>query len=343
MTLSEIIGQNAVVDTLRRTIARGTLHHAYIFSGLPGVGKRTTALALAQTLNCESNGRDACDLCSSCRKIQHETHPDVFTVGLPEGKKRIPIDDIRDLERRVATRPHEGRTKIAIIDPADLMTEPAANALLKTLEEPRPATLLVLLTARLDALLPTVRSRCQILRFRPLLPDIIVPMLRRSGEVSDELASLAAVFGGGSLDKATLFLGEQTRTRIDSALALLTCAFEATPLRGLAVVETARRDRDEALALIESLIIMSSAALLLSVDPDGSHAIRPLLEAYRTPLSRIAAAGPERLAAFIAAAESTAAAISRNNANPQLALEGLLVTLRGRDGHRPVGSGFAHP
>jgi DNA polymerase-3 subunit delta' len=345
MKLSEIIGHSTVVDTLRRALARGTVHHAYIFAGLPGIGKRTTALALAQTLNCESKeGVDACGQCSSCRKIGHGSHPDVFVVGLPEGKKLIPIDDIRELEKRVATRPHEGRFKIAIIDPADLMTEPAANALLKTLEEPRPGTVLVLVTARLDALLPTVRSRCQILRFRPLETDVVSRLLVKSGEVSDELAALAAVFGGGSLERAAGFLGHETQQRIEGALTLLECAFEATPLRGLAVIETVRRDRDEALALLEFLIVTCSAALSLSVDPEGSFANRALLDAYGVSLLRIAAAGPARLAAFIAGAESTALAISRNNANPQLALEGLLTTLRGRDGRRPVGSGYAqHP
>lgn len=343
MRLSEIIGQQAAIDTLRRTIDRDTLHHAHILAGPPGVGKRLTALALAQVLNCEARGSDSCGTCSSCRKIDRGTHPDVFVVSLPEGKKRIPIDSIRDLERLVADRPHEGRRKVAIIDPADSMTEPAANALLKTLEEPRAGTVIVLVTAKLDALLPTVRSRCQVLRFRPLENEIVARILSETAQVPAEQAALAAAFGGGSVEVATSFLGEQTQARIESAISLLECVFEPTPLRGLAIVETARRDREEAIALLEAVTVIASAALNLSVDPEGASTNRALLNTHGPALSRIAEAGPGRLAAFVSMVESSALAIARNNANPQLALEGLLVTMRGRDGVRPVGSGLTHP
>jgi DNA polymerase III delta' subunit len=151
------------------------LAQAYAFTGPPGVGKQTTAVALAQALKCLSpltapsggEGPDACGVCRACTRIAAGQHPDVTLVA-PEEKTVITIDQIRGLAARAGLRAYEGAAKVWILDPAHEMQEPAANAFLKTLEEPSAGSLFILVTTGFSALLPTIRSRCQEVRFTAL-------------------------------------------------------------------------------------------------------------------------------------------------------------------------------
>ena len=132
MRFDNIRSQPTAIETLQRALRAGKVHHAYLFSGPRGVGKRMAALALSAALNC-SEGRpdEACGTCGACRKIKKGTHPDLLALSIPEGKKIIPIEAVRELGVSLASKPYEGRAKIAIIDPADRLSESAANALLK--------------------------------------------------------------------------------------------------------------------------------------------------------------------------------------------------------------------
>jgi DNA polymerase III subunit delta' len=177
MPFRDITGQRRLLDLLARSICRGTLPPSLIFAGPAGGGKRATAVALAQALNClepltsKPDSVDACGRCSACRRIAREIHPDVLLVE-PGDSGSIKIDQVRDVIDRAGYRPFEGVRRVVIIctarskqsgirDEADALFFPAAqNALLKTLEEPPPSSMFVLVTARPDALLPTVRSRC---------------------------------------------------------------------------------------------------------------------------------------------------------------------------------------
>ncbi len=203
MPFAEILGQDRAVSQLCRARAAGRLAQAYCFAGPPGVGKRTTALALAQAVNClvaGSGAVDACGTCAVCRRIAAGVHPDVTEVR-PEGKTVITIDQIRELAARAGLRAYEGKVKVWILDPADQMQEPAANAFLKTLEEPAGASLFILVTAAPSALLPTILSRCQGVRFGLLGETSLRMILGRHGRNQEEAAA-AAVLAGGSAERA---------------------------------------------------------------------------------------------------------------------------------------------
>ncbi len=339
MHFTDIRDQDAAIGNLQRALASEKVPHAYLFSGPRGVGKHLTARTLAMTLNCAEEGTDACGVCRSCTKVIRETHPDVFEVGLPEKKKSIPIDSVRELERRLFVRPYEGRAKVAIIDPADLMTTAAANALLKTLEEPRPGSFIVLVTSRASSLLPTVRSRCQIVRFRPLPDETVADLLADTGVSPDE-ASTVATLCGGSMQQAAIYLSEDLDARIEMVLRLLQETFEPTPAIGLQVAAQMSGKRDEALAFLDLLEIVLAEVTWLGTHKNDPEE-RILVKRFGRKLVEIAdTLSTERAARFVAAVHRATQGIQRNNLNPQLALEGVVMSMRGRGDDDAVGSGY---
>ena len=183
MRFDSFIGNQKISDRLRTKLRQERLPHGIIFSGLEGTGKRTLALMLAKALNCRTaQAGDFCDVCPSCRKIDAGTHPDVTTITVEEDATQIKIAQIRQLLTVLELQPLEGRNKVFIIDPADLLNAEAANALLKGLEEPPEKSFFILITVNVHELLLTVRSRCQVYNFSPLLLEEI-----RCHGITDEL------------------------------------------------------------------------------------------------------------------------------------------------------------
>ena len=207
MPFHAIIGHRRVVSLLSRAIARETLPPALLLAGPPGVGKRRTALALAEAINClrpEVRGdlkRDACGACASCKRIARGVHPDVIVLE-PGDMGSIKIEPIRDVIDRAGYRPFEGRRRVVIIDEADALVPQAQNALLKTLEEPPSASVFVLVSSMPDALLGTVRSRCSRLRFGPLSAGEVADALMRDHEYDEVEARAAAADADGSIGRA---------------------------------------------------------------------------------------------------------------------------------------------
>ena len=168
MSFAEVIGHQKQLANLHSALTGERLHHAYLFLGPEGVGKRTIAVAYAKALHCLQQVNDFCDQCANCARISDGNHPDVRVLEPLAEKKEISIQQIRELERDLNFRSFTGKRKIAIIDPATLMNSSAQNALLKTLEEPPQESLIILIAANAGALLPTLRSRCLRLSFAPL-------------------------------------------------------------------------------------------------------------------------------------------------------------------------------
>src|SRR2546423_1366914 len=217
MPFRDIVGHRRLVGLLSRSVLRDTLPPSLILAGPPGVGKPLAAVSTAQALNCtgatgashssdasiHENGPlrfDACGKCAACTRIARGVHPDVLIVE-PGETGSIKIEQIREIVDRAAYRPFEGRRRVVIVDDADAMAAAAQNALLKTLEEPPPSSVFMLVTSRPDMLLPTVRSRCPLLRFRPLDPHDIAAAMVKRGHGEAEAQAVAAT-ADGSLGRA---------------------------------------------------------------------------------------------------------------------------------------------
>jgi DNA polymerase III subunit delta' len=189
MAFKDIIGQDKVVTILSKTIQRGRVPSSYLFAGESGIGKKLTAINLAKTLNCltlpafpttkggETYGSsldkeghrgvmDACDICDSCKKIEKGIHPDFLLIAPESGQIRI--EEIRTIDDTLSLKAFEGKYKIVIVDDADTMNQYAANAFLKTLEEPPENSLIILIASKPDRLPDTIRSRCSRINFTPL-------------------------------------------------------------------------------------------------------------------------------------------------------------------------------
>ncbi len=205
MSFALIQGQNRAIQNLKRSLERDKLHHAYLFSGPEGVGKKMTALELIKALNCDRPGPDGgCDQCPSCLKIAKQIHPDFLHLK-PEGVN-IRIEQIRNLSQRLSFGPAMGRSRLCLIDMASDLNEPAANAFLKTLEEPPLGTLFVLLARDPGELLPTLVSRCVLIGFNPLPLSLIADQLINEKGLSGEEARSLSLVSGGSLGQAFKFL-----------------------------------------------------------------------------------------------------------------------------------------
>jgi DNA polymerase-3 subunit delta' len=198
-------GHDHLVQAFEGVVRRGRLAHAYLFTGPSGVGKRLFAGELAKALLCETPPGPrlgACDRCPSCFQVAAGTHPDFLTAGRPEDALEVPIDTIRELCRGFALKSARGRGKVAILDDADDLNDAAANCFLKTLEEPPPRSVLILIGASADRQLPTIVSRCQVVRFAPL-PEALVAELLRAHPLEDPgLAGRLARLSGGSIGQA---------------------------------------------------------------------------------------------------------------------------------------------
>ncbi|MBI3837097.1 MAG: DNA polymerase III subunit [Planctomycetia bacterium] len=215
MTWQGIEGHDEVVERFRRSLRRGRLASTFLFVGPAGIGKRTFAEKLAQSLLCGEvfpHELAPCGLCTSCLQVASLTHPDLHIIEKPPDKSTIPLslfvgDDAHRMREGlchdIALRPFMGGCKVAIIDDADYLNEESANCLLKTLEEPPPRSMLILIGTSADKQLSTIRSRCQTIRFQPLAHDLVAEILQSRGLVTDaEQARRLAEFSGGSLQRA---------------------------------------------------------------------------------------------------------------------------------------------
>jgi DNA polymerase-3 subunit delta' len=187
-------------------LAQGRFPHAFLFVGPEGVGKRSFARTMAQGLLCERHPEadlDPCGACPSCLQVEAGTHPDLLSVARPEERHELPIQVIRDLCLELGLKPMAGTRRIAIVDDADDLSEEAANAFLKTLEEPPPGSVLVLIGTAPELQLETVVSRCRVVRFEPLPEAELASLLLEQGIAADPAeAKRQALLGQGSVARA---------------------------------------------------------------------------------------------------------------------------------------------
>ena len=206
MSWGKVRGHDRVVEMLERTWRQGRFPHALMFVGPDGIGKRLFARTLAQTFLCERRDAETfapCGACPACHQVESGTHPDVLSVQKPEEKHELSIDAIRKLNHDLGLRPMRGRGRVAIVDDADDLSEEAANAFLKSLEEPPEGSMMILVGTSTELQLDTILSRCRVVRFEPLAEAELAELLvaERMAEDQEEAERLAA-HAGGSVQRA---------------------------------------------------------------------------------------------------------------------------------------------
>ena len=314
MPFRDVVGHVRVIDLLSRSVAGSTVPPSLLFAGPAGVGKHLTALAVAQALNClqdsglragglglgpqgsglEAQGSriDACGTCAACTRIARGVHPDVLFVG-PGDSGAIKIDQVRDIVDRVAYRPFEGRRRVVIIDEADALAYPAQNALLKTLEEPPPSSVFILVTSRPDVLLPTVLSRCPQLRFRPLSAADIAAALMARGHNETDARAVAATADGSLGQALQASAGELVESRDLAQRVLAQAAAQSEPARRLdgakellTKVAGGASDREQLATHLRAMAVLLRDVEVLATRADervlANPDVRPALERLTT-------------------------------------------------------------
>jgi len=202
MSFEDIKGQDSALDTLKGALKEDRVFSSYLFLGPEGVGKATTARNFAKALNCINGENVPCDACISCKKIDSSTHPDVIVVE-PEGASHsIKIDKIRNIIASANLKAYEGKKKVFIIDKADSMTQEAANAFLKTLEEAPADSVFILVASSKDMILPTILSRCLVVNFFPTSMKLTEKMLKEKIGLDGEEANILSRFSSGRIGEA---------------------------------------------------------------------------------------------------------------------------------------------
>jgi DNA polymerase-3 subunit delta' len=317
-----VIGHNWAVDLLRHAVTEGHPTHALLIVGLPNVGKGTLARSFVQALLCPED-RPPCGACRTCQLVTASTHPDLRWIEPQDGS--LKIDQVRELTRQLALAPVEGPWQIAVLDRFETATPGAANALLKTLEEPPPTVILVLLAQQAEALLSTIVSRCQIIALRPIPRSLIQQALTEQWKVEAEQARLLSHLCSGRLGWAVSAatspaLLEQRKQKLDDLVNLL----HNNRVTRFAYAESLARQAME--SILESLELWSSwwrDVLLLS----SQSLVRLTNEDRRPELVQTAAVCDIATAQAALSALRTASDQLSRNANARLALEVLLLDL----------------
>jgi DNA polymerase-3 subunit delta' len=203
-SFKDVIGHKNIIGYIKNAVTEDKVSHAYILNGARGSGKKMLAALFAETLLCEAGGAEPCNKCHSCRQVDSGNHPDLISVT-PTSLESIGVDVIRTkVNSDILIKPYQGPYKIYIIDHADLMTEEAQNALLKTVEEPPEYAVIFLLTENGEKLLPTITSRCVMLKLRNIKDTLIKKYLMEKLEVPDYKADMCTAFAQGNIGRAIL-------------------------------------------------------------------------------------------------------------------------------------------
>jgi DNA polymerase-3 subunit delta' len=318
-----LLGHEWAVDLLSAHVARNTARHAYLLAGPPGLGRRTLALRFAQALNCPQPAAPGqpCGTCRDCKQIAAMQHPDLAIVQAESEGGTLKVEQVRAVQHAFSLKPYQARYRVAIFARFQEANDSAANALLKTLEEAPAHAVLILTADSPEALLPTIVSRCEVLRLRPLQLELLQAHLKSSG-LPDDRARLLAHISGGRPGLALRLLQDEKllaerAARLDELQALL----PASRVDKFSYAEQLGKDRDAMrqtillwLSYWRDVLLQTAGAQMPLANVDRAAEIQAL--AARLDLSRV-----RRVVADL---ESALGRLERN-VNPRLLAEVLLL------------------
>ena len=319
MRFDSIIGQERPIRFLTQMLKKKNIPHAMLFTGVDGIGKRTTAMALGMALNCPNPvGVSACGECPSCQKVISGAHPDMITIR-PEGVF-IKIDQVRALSRQLRFAPLEGNWRVVIINDAQAMNLEASNAILKVLEEPPKGTFIILTASQTTDLLPTIVSRCQQVAFRPIPYEKVAEVLVELQGLDRQTATTLAVSTKGSLGKALSVDGEKWtvwRARFVEQISSFSIR-SIQPVFGF--VAAIASDKDRLVDALDMIMTWFRDVLMCKVSPE-----RIINKDFMTKIQNASQGrSVNELLEKVEAVYAAQTAISQN-ANPRLALEVMMM------------------
>jgi DNA polymerase III subunit delta' len=335
-TPNRIVGHGWVLDLLAKQLAEGRVPHAHLIVGTPSIGKFTTALAMAQLLLCEH--RTGCGVCRQCGLAGRLAHPDLRVLEIPSDRKNIPVAEVHEFVHGIALRPLEAERKVYVVRGAEDLAEEGANALLKTIEEPPPAVTIILTAPEPAAVLPTIVSRCQVVRLRPAARGEICAYLEARFSLAPDRADVIARASKGRPGWAVLAaedpaLVDERETRARELLAMLRGTRLDRLERADALAERWGKDADEVRDALDAWMELWRDLLL----SQHGAAERIAFVGLAADIAELASAlQPETVRHALAATLALATALDRN-AHARLALETYGLRLPHVPGRGPAG------
>lgn len=322
MAFKDVFGHSLQISLLKRAIKNERMAHSYLFLGSDGIGRKFVAIQFAKAINClNRKDEDSCDRCTSCKKIDQNIHPDVLVLE-PSGQT-LKVDQIREMQKDLSYRPYEGKRRICILSGADRMAPNMSNTLLKTLEEPPLHTLIILLANHERAMLPTIVSRCQIIRFHQLPLSMVSNWLIKERGVRQEEAILLASLSNGSIGRALEIRKEiETipRELLLSELIGSKCLTIENMSNILELLEQ-REEREDVILILEVCKTLLRDMIMVKINENGLINFDLLGKIKKISQNW----GIKALLTRIDLLHQTMFAI-RNNANTKLAIKALMIS-----------------
>ena len=322
----DVVGHRDVIRYIQNAVKQNKLSHAYILNGQRGSGKKLLARLFAMTLQCESGDADPCGECRSCVQTKNGNQPDIITVK-HEKPASISVDDIREqLNGDIMIKPYSSPYKIYIIPEADLMTVQAQNALLKTLEEPPEYAVIFLLTENGDGLLPTIRSRCVMLKLRNIKDKLVKKYLMEQLQLPDYQADICAAFAQGNIGRAIMLAKSEHFNEIkDEAIQLLKYIDEMELHEIVSAIKQINKYKLEVTDYLDIITIWYRDVLLYKATQDVEGIVfGEQLQFIKEKASKSSYEGIETILVSIEKAKARLKA----NVNFDLVMELLLLTIK---------------
>ncbi|WP_027339742.1 DNA polymerase III subunit delta' [Halonatronum saccharophilum] len=330
MSFNDLVGQDLAKTILKRSLKADRLSHAYLFIGESGLGKDIAAFEFSKAINCHESEDDSCGECISCRKAVNNNHPDIKEIR-PEGAS-IKIDQIRELQQEIIYKPYESKKKVYIIYSGDKMNIQAANSLLKTLEEPPSHAIIILLADNVNKILPTIISRCQLIRFKRVSELLIKDNIISNYGLDEKKADLITALSGGRYKVALNLIEDQELLQERDRVLDLIISFKGIDkVEAFSVVQDLLDDRERISQILDQILVWYRDLLVLKLNKEVNLVNIDYLDQLEKESNGWNIKGLEDIIKLI---EETNNVIRGINVNLQLSLEVMmlkLIRLRGKN------------